>query len=107
MSVLPYLTHPLFLATLAGVVVPFIHWFLRYLGWDFSPKVNFLVNVALSGLAFLPLLTFFGNATDPETFWLAFGTSVASAQITYKMLVKGLEGAEVSGDAVPVDQPAE
>jgi len=96
-SVLPYLTHPLFLSTVAGLVAPFVHWFFRSLGVDFTPKLNFLLNVALSGLAFLSLLQFVGNPTDAETFWLAFGTAAAVSKATYTLLVKGMEGPAIAG----------
>lgn len=97
-AVLPFLTHPLFLSTVAGVVSPFIHWFLREQGVDFGPRVNFLVNVGISGLAFLPLWALFASGpVDPEVFWTAFGTCVAAAQATYRMVIRPLESPKVSG----------
>lgn len=88
-AVLPFVTHPLFLSTVAGVISPFIHWFLREQGVDFGPRVNFLVNVAISGLAFLPLWALFAaGPVDPELFWASFGTAVTASQATYRILVK-------------------
>lgn len=103
MDVLPFFTDALFLSTVAGVVTPFIHWFLREQGVNFSPRVNFLVNVGISGLAFLPLVELFASGpVDPGTFWAAFGASVGASQATYRLLVKGMESPAVSGDATVV-----
>lgn len=53
----PYVTNPAFQVTLSGLIAPFLHWFLRELGLNLTPRENFWFNVLLSTTPFLVMAT--------------------------------------------------
>lgn len=101
----PYVTHEYFLATVSGVVAPFLHWLLRELGLELSPRKQFWFNVLLSATPFLAMATVWGanGIPEPSGLYISLLATVGASQTIYKTLVKKL----MDGRAADVEIPSQ
>lgn len=90
LALVPYVTHPAFLATVSGIFAPFLHWFLRELGLNLTDRQNFWFNAFLSATPFLAMVTVWGAHGLPQAaeLYTSIGLSVAASQALYKTLVR-------------------